>query len=96
MKGISGVQVTKNMKCDHKSSMSNFVNETIANFDNDSAESGQKQFHLRSGSINFDKGCLSCRGEPAHTMKLFKMACLSYKPSPVDYRESTMSRKGLI
>lgn len=41
------------------------------------------KFQLRSGSVKVDKSCLSCNGVPSHTMKMFKLACLSYKPSPV-------------
>lgn len=90
------------MSRDQSNFLRTFVNEAIANYDGDphdhitTNENSQKQFHLRSGSINFDKGCLSCRGEPAHTVKMFKMACLSYKPNPVSYRENHLSRKKLL
>jgi len=53
-------------------------------------------FHGRSGSVNVDKNCLSCAGIPAYTMKMFKMACLSYKPSLVDYRNDKMHRNQLL
>ena len=43
-------------------------------------------FKQRSGSVKVDKSCLSCAGVPSHTMKMFKMACISYKPSPIQYR----------
>ena len=61
-------------------------------------EEDQKKstFHGRSGSVNVDKSCLSCTGIPAHTMKMFKMACLSYKPSLVEYRSGKMHRSQLL
>ena len=43
-----------------------------------------------------DKECLSCAGVPSHTMELFKMACIQYKPSAVYYRQNTLSRKRLL
>ena len=52
-------------------------------------------FKTRSGSTK-DKNCLSCTGVTAHTMKMFKLACLSYKPNPVFYRKKNMTRYKLI
>jgi hypothetical protein len=34
--------------------------------------------------------------DTSHILKLFKIACLSYKPSDVVYRDHTMTRAGLI
>lgn len=53
-------------------------------------------FKTRSGSTKADKNCLSCNGVTAHTMKMFKLACLSYKPSPVFYRKKNLSRTQLL
>ena len=51
---------------------------------------------LRAGAVEMDKNCLSCAGSPAHSMELFKAACLSYRPSLVTYRNSKLSREKLI
>lgn len=40
--------------------------------------------------------CLSCTGVPSHMLQLFKMACISYKPSQVQYRSFALSRKKLL
>ena len=43
-----------------------------------------------------DKECLTCAGVPSHTMELFKLACIQYKPSSVIYRQNNLSRKQLL
>ena len=53
-------------------------------------------YHLKSGSIRMNRDCLSCSGVPSHTMKMFKMACISYRPSPVTYRRNNLSRHKLL
>ena len=51
---------------------------------------------LRAGAVEMDDKCLSCAGSPAHSMELFKAACISYKPSLVSYRNSKLSRAKLM
>ena len=49
--------------------------------------------------IKIDQKCLSCNNnshDPELTTKLFKIACLSYKPNDLEYRGQTMSRIALI
>ena len=36
--------------------------------------------------VNVDPKCLSCSGQASHVLQQFKMACLSYTPSKVQYR----------
>ena len=43
-----------------------------------------------------DGNCLSCSGVPSHTMQLFKMACVSYQPSEVSYRNGYFKRGKLM
>ena len=40
--------------------------------------------------------CLTCAAVPAHTMELFKMACIQYQPSAVSYRNNHLTRKKLL
>ena len=42
------------------------------------------------------KECLSCTGVPSHIVELFKIACITYKPSQVFYRQNKLSRKRLL
>ena len=51
---------------------------------------------IKAGPVTLDKECLSCAGVPSHTMDLFKMACISYQPSQVNYRNNTLTRKRLL
>ena len=51
---------------------------------------------LRAGAVEMDDQCLSCTGVSAHAMELFKIACISYKPSAVQYRQSLLSRPKLM
>lgn len=49
--------------------------------------------------INIDKNCLNCMQPGRDTKDIlrgFKMACLSYAPSNVNYREHNMTRVALI
>jgi len=49
--------------------------------------------------ITIDKNCLSCMSdgkETNHALKGFKMACLSYAPSQVNYRQGTYQRVELL
>lgn len=52
--------------------------------------------YIRAGAVELNTQCLSCAGVPSHTMDLFKMACISYKPSSVNYRNSILSRIKLL
>lgn len=49
--------------------------------------------------VSLDKQCLTCSGQSSVVMKAFKIACLAYKPSPVNFPEKsskTYSRLDLI
>lgn len=46
--------------------------------------------------MTIDKRCLSCSGSAATVLAGFKLACLQYAPSPVDYQKVTYSRSELI
>ena len=50
----------------------------------------------RTGSVKLDENCLSCTGANAQAMQLFKVACISYQPSAVNYRANQLSRKKLL
>lgn len=43
-----------------------------------------------------DNRCLSCSGNAATVLAGFKMACLQYAPSPVEWEKSSYSRSDLI
>lgn len=51
---------------------------------------------LAEGPVKLDKNCLSCQGQPLHTIEAFKIACLQYKPGKVNYRANVMKREDLI
>jgi len=36
---------------------------------------------IKAGPVELNEKCLSCTGVPSHMLQLFKMACISYKPS---------------
>ena len=55
-----------------------------------------QDFAIKAGPVGLDSKCLSCTGVPSHTMELFKMACISYQPSKVSYRNNLMNRKKLL
>ena len=49
--------------------------------------------------VTLDKQCLTCSGQSSVVLKAFKIACLTYKPSPVNYPfklDKTYSRLELI
>jgi len=46
--------------------------------------------------MTIDKRCLSCSGNASTVLAGFKLACLSYAPSPVVYRDMPHSRSELI
>jgi len=46
--------------------------------------------------VTIDRRCLSCSGSSATVLAGFKLACLSYAPSPVEYEKITYSRTELI
>ena len=49
--------------------------------------------------VTLDKQCLTCSGQSSVVLKAFKIACLTYKPSPVAFPEQTLqsySRLDLI
>lgn len=50
----------------------------------------------KAGPIQLDKDCLTCASVPAHVMEMFRVACITYKPSAVYYRANKLSRKRLL
>ena len=51
---------------------------------------------MSSPYISLDKQCLTCSGQTSIVLSAFKIACLTYQPSPLHYRGNTFSRQGLI
>lgn len=47
-------------------------------------------------SISLDKQCISCSGQVNMITSAFKIACLAYTPSPVNYKENTYQRLELL
>jgi hypothetical protein len=46
--------------------------------------------------VQFDQQCLNCSENVAHVSKLFKLACLAYKPNNVTYRDFEFTREQLF
>lgn len=46
--------------------------------------------------VTLDKQCLTCSGQSSVVLKAFKIACLTYKPTPLTYRSKVFSRPDLI
>jgi len=46
--------------------------------------------------LSLDKRCLSCSGNMGTVLAGFKLACLQYAPSPVEYQKAMYSREELI
>merc|ERR1712137_739626 len=46
--------------------------------------------------VTIDKRCLSCSGSAATTLAGFKLACLQYAPSAVEYEQEIYGRSELI
>lgn len=61
-----------------------------------SIDSVDKAPSVRAGPVVLQNDSLSCEGVPSHAMELFKIACIQYRPSPVAYRNNTLSRKKLL
>lgn len=88
---IKGLNSTKNSNKMMMTFLSNVNGDSRMDIDRVAKHADQpigdeektNKFQLRSGSVKVDKSCLTCTGAPSHTMKMFKLACLSYKPSPV-------------
>ena len=59
---------------------------------------GYKETKNKSGKavISIEKQCLSCTGQASVVLTAFKIACLAYSPSPVNYRDTIFTRKELI
>ena len=47
---------------------------------------------IKAGPLSIDPGCISCSSKPAHTVQMFKMACISYNPSKIEYRKHSLDR----
>jgi len=60
------------------------------------AKAGEGPPSLKDPVVMLDTRCLSCSGNQATVLAGFKMACLQYAPSPVEYEKSTYSRSELI
>ena len=61
-----------------------------------SIDSVDKAPSIKAGPVSLEKDYLTCEGVSSHTMDLFKLACIQYRPSPVAYRNNTLSRKKLL
>ncbi|OMJ89096.1 hypothetical protein SteCoe_8818 [Stentor coeruleus] len=46
--------------------------------------------------VSIEKQCLSCTGQASVVLTAFKIACLAYSPSCVNFRDLTFTRKELI
>lgn len=46
--------------------------------------------------VSIEKQCLSCTGQASVVLTAFKIACLAYSPSCVNFRDITFTRKDLI
>lgn len=52
--------------------------------------------NLKSKIISIDKSCLSCTSQNSVVLSAFKMACLQYQPSSVNYNLQPYNRKELL
>jgi len=46
--------------------------------------------------VNLKPRCLNCSDDVQHTAKLFKIACLAYSPSNVNYRDFQVGKDHLL
>lgn len=46
--------------------------------------------------VEFEPMCLSCQDDPLEIKRLFKTACLLYKPAPISYKGVQIHRKTLL
>ena len=46
--------------------------------------------------LTLDKRCLSCSGQASAVVSAYKVACLAYAPSKVQYGYSVYDRKSLL
>jgi hypothetical protein len=51
---------------------------------------------FRAGPVELKNSCLSCSGSPSHVVEMLKLACVSYKPSQVHYRNKVLNRPKLL
>ena len=42
--------------------------------------------------LKLDQKCLNCSKDVEHNAKLFKIACLAYAPSNVNYRQQSFTK----
>jgi len=52
--------------------------------------------HQPQPIVKVDQRCLACSGSAPTVLSAFKMACLQYNPSPVDFQDSHFSRFELL
>lgn len=57
---------------------------------------GKQQVAQNQPVVKVDTRCLSCSGQAPLVMAAFKMACLQYTPSKVDYHSQSYDRSELI
>ncbi|CDW87818.1 UNKNOWN [Stylonychia lemnae] len=98
------------IKSTYRSRMSNIKIKNASNVQNDEflqslsvREESQPdlnditmQGQTNKNVIEIDKNCLACQGQSSHIIQQFKMACLSYTPSLVVYRNEKFSRQSLM
>eukprot|EP00397_Hematodinium_sp_SG-2012_P027466 GEMP01028864.1.p1 GENE.GEMP01028864.1~~GEMP01028864.1.p1 ORF type:complete len:643 (+),score=148.21 GEMP01028864.1:92-2020(+) len=58
-------------------------------------QSGPKQ-RTPGMVVTVDNRCLSCSGQSSQVLAGFKLACLQYRPSPVEYKSRTWDRGDLL
>ena len=46
--------------------------------------------------LKLDQKCLNCSPDVEHNIKLFKIACLAYQPSSVNYRKQNFTKQQLM
>ena len=46
--------------------------------------------------LKLDQKCLNCSPDVEHNIKLFKVACLAYQPSSVNYRKQNFTKQQLM
>ncbi|CAI2367510.1 unnamed protein product [Moneuplotes crassus] len=69
--------------------------ETRKGGPDDKLKKSNHLFH-KNNVLSLDKNCVSCSQSNGLVMKAFKMACLSYEPSKIQYKDKTYKRENLL
>jgi hypothetical protein len=62
----------------------------------DTGPDGGKSKANEDGVVQLDTRCLSCSGNANTVLAAFKLACLQYESSPVEYQKASYSREEVI